>query len=68
MKFISLIGSVPNVGRNIGVGVLVGGVGVGIFAVVNIVGFPEAEAVEGIGATAGGIAGYVATSAQCRSN
>ena len=84
-------GNNPNVGRNIGVGALVGGVGVGVFAAVNIVGFPEVEVGEGIGvllgglsalgdpglialnfgaygATAGGIAGYVATPGQCGSN
>ena len=78
----------PSVARNIGVGALVGGVGVGVFAAVNIVGFPEVEIGEGIGAilgglsalgdpgliflnygaygaTAGGIAGYVSTPAQC---
>jgi hypothetical protein len=80
-------GNNPKVGRNIGVGALVGGLGVGVFAAVNIVGFPEVEVGEGIGvllgglsalgdpglimlnfgtygATAGGIAGYVATPPQ----
>jgi RHS repeat-associated protein len=46
-------GNNPNVRRNIGVGALVGGVGYGVFAAVNIVGFPEVEVGEGIGVLLG---------------
>lgn len=48
-------GNNPNVGRNIGVGALVGGLGVGGFAAVNIAGFPEVEVGEGIGVLLGGL-------------
>jgi hypothetical protein len=43
------------VGRNIGIGALGGGLGIGVLAAVNIVGFPEVEVVEGIGGLLGGL-------------
>jgi hypothetical protein len=48
-------GNNPNVRRNIGIGALGGGLGIGALAAVNIVGFPEVEAVEGIGGVLGGL-------------
>jgi RHS repeat-associated protein len=48
----------PNQNRNIGTGVLLGGLGVGTFAAVNIVGFPEIEFAEGIGVLLGGISSF----------
>jgi hypothetical protein len=48
-------GNNPNVGRNIGVTAEVAGIGVGVFAAVNIVGFPEVEVFEGIGGLLGGL-------------
>jgi hypothetical protein len=47
----------PNVLRNMGVTAEVTGIGVGVFAAVNIVGFPEVEAIEGFGGLLGAISG-----------
>jgi RHS repeat-associated protein len=48
-------GNNSHVGRNIGIGALGGGLGIGVLAAVNIVGFPEVEVVEGIGGLLGGL-------------
>jgi hypothetical protein len=48
-------GNNPKVLRNIGVTAEVTGIGVGVFAAVNIVGFPEVEVIEGIGGVLGAI-------------
>jgi RHS repeat-associated protein len=48
-------GNNPNVLRNIGIGATVGGIGIGAFAAINIVGFPEVEVIEGVGGLLGAI-------------